>query len=571
LFLLPAAFAICYDPSPAFPVPQWLNGAETLGPALSTIKSKLDSLIADPKYDASSFSVEITSGSESLWSHFHTARKQNESRPGDKVVDGDSLYRIASITKTFTVLGLLYQHDEGNLNLDTAISEYIPELAGSDSGDIPWKDITLRSLASQLSGIPRDFAQSDVALGVPDPTELGLPPVTEKERQAFPACDQYADYEPPCNASDLIDWLKRTGKPVFAPNQESTYSNIAFELIGIALERATNKTYKDYMQQAIFDPLDMSLTSIDTPSDDHAVLPIGDNYWGIDEGVQNPTGGIYSSSNDMSKYLRYILTHFNAIAKGVNWLFPASWGGGATSFYGMPWETFRPDNVLEQSRRPVTFVTKGGGLPGYATKISILPEYGLGVTILLSCAWDCGNLLGAMQEAATVDLVRGAENVIWAEVHRSYTGQYLAVDDKLNSSLELESSPTTGLVSIQFISNGTDVLNTVVPKYYVDNTRPWRLQLIPTLLYKDEKQQRGEIWRLTPQYARQEGIDRGVWDEFCTTDVDGAVFAAKPMTEIVFWHEDGIVEMPAWKLKMKRASVPKDDAANPIAHNELKV
>jgi CubicO group peptidase (beta-lactamase class C family) len=65
-------------------------------------------------------------------------------------VDGDSQYRIASITKVFTTLGLLYQHAAGNLSLDDAVDKYIPELKESDKGELPWKDITLRMLASQL-------------------------------------------------------------------------------------------------------------------------------------------------------------------------------------------------------------------------------------------------------------------------------------------------------------------------------------------------------------------------------------------------------------------------------------
>jgi CubicO group peptidase (beta-lactamase class C family) len=65
-------------------------------------------------------------------------------------VDGDSQYRIASITKVFTVLGLLYQHASPNFSLDDTIDMHIPELAASESGAIRWQDITVRSLASQL-------------------------------------------------------------------------------------------------------------------------------------------------------------------------------------------------------------------------------------------------------------------------------------------------------------------------------------------------------------------------------------------------------------------------------------
>lgn len=92
----------------------------------------------------------MTSGDETLWTKYHTASQLDDTRPGVANVDGDSQYRIASITKVFTTLGLLYQHDAGNVSLDTAIDNYVPELQSSDSGEIPWKDITLRILASQL-------------------------------------------------------------------------------------------------------------------------------------------------------------------------------------------------------------------------------------------------------------------------------------------------------------------------------------------------------------------------------------------------------------------------------------
>ena len=85
-----------------------------------------------------------------MWTKYHHAEERDEERPGVAKVDGDSQYRIASITKVFTTLGLLYQHDAGNVSLDASIDKYIPELQESDSGDLPWKDITLRILASQL-------------------------------------------------------------------------------------------------------------------------------------------------------------------------------------------------------------------------------------------------------------------------------------------------------------------------------------------------------------------------------------------------------------------------------------
>lgn len=272
------------------------------------------------------------------------------------------------------------------------------------------------------------------------------------------------------------------------------------------------------MQEAIFEPLNMSSTTLDTPSDTHAVLPFGFNYWGIEEGVQNPTGGIYSSTTDMSKFLRYILTHYNAVATGINWLMPASWSTNMESFWGMPFEIFRIDEALKDSRRPVTFVTKSGGLPGYFSLMTVMPEYGLGLTVLVGCPNNNSKLLNEIQEIVSINLVQTAEELIWQEIDEKYSGQYKATDSNLNSSLELGSSPKGGLVLTSFISNGTDVFNSVLPGAVVDDSRPWRIQLVPTLLFKNETEQQGEIWRAIAAYERDPKF--GIWDSFSVTDVD---------------------------------------------------
>lgn len=151
-----SAYARCYNPSPAFPLPEYSQDSEQLKSVVACIEKSLKAVVSEESFATSSYSVEITSSQETLWSTYHTARERNESRIGAKVVDGDSVYRIASITKTFTTLGILQQHAAGNLSLDDPIEKYVAELNGPQSGNIPWKDITLRTLASQLSGIPRE-------------------------------------------------------------------------------------------------------------------------------------------------------------------------------------------------------------------------------------------------------------------------------------------------------------------------------------------------------------------------------------------------------------------------------
>lgn len=150
------AAATCYEPAWTFPPPEYDPEHPILRHALTSIHDSLTIALGDPKYNSTSLSVEVTSSKESLWEFHHTARVRNASRPDIPRVNGSALYRIASITKTFTVLGLLQQHAAGNISLDDSVQEYLTELKGPQNGTLPWKDITLRSLASQLSGIPRE-------------------------------------------------------------------------------------------------------------------------------------------------------------------------------------------------------------------------------------------------------------------------------------------------------------------------------------------------------------------------------------------------------------------------------
>ena len=147
-------------------------------------------------------------------------------------------------------------------------------------------------------------------------------------------------------------------------------------------------------------------------------------------------------------------------------------------------------------------VLESGGLPGYVSRITAMPEYGLGLTILVGCDTDCSTLLSSVQEIVSINLVRAAEKQIWKDIEQTYTGYYSATNSGLNSSLSLNSSSKSGLVVTSFISNGTDVLNQVIPGSWLDGSREWRLQLVPTSLFKNESSKKGEIWRGVPAYER---------------------------------------------------------------------
>jgi len=331
---------------------------------------------------------------------------------------------------------------------------------------------------------------------------------------------------------------------------KSTYSNVAFELLGLVLERVTKQTFKDYINEAILQPLNMSKSTLSLPPDSAGVIPKGSHYWDVDEGIQNPTGGIYSSSTDLSKYLRYILTHYNTIA-GLNWLHPVSPSGGLNSFYGMPWEILHSDRALKDSKRTVRFITKGGGLPGYTSIIVIIPDFGIGFNLLIAGG---AGAFSKLRDAISATIVQAAEEISIRQLQERYVGTYVSTNHTLNSSISLVADHR-GLVVERFVSNGTDVLSAIAGITEASDTS-YRV-LSPTLLFRDEKKQQGELWRSVTGNERSED-DLGIWEDECIADMDSGLYAGKGFNELVFWDKEkngkyGTLELSAFRINLTRS------------------
>jgi hypothetical protein len=182
----------------------------------------------------------------------------------------------------------------------------------------------------------------------------------------------------------------------------------------------------------------------------------------------------------------------------------------------------------------------------------MVPEYDLGFSILT--ASPDATLLEKIRDIVTVPLVQAAEDFAQADLGARYTGVFTA--QNLNSTLILAHSASHSLYVESFISNGTDVLNAWQPLFdLVTQGRPSRIQLVPTLLYREEKEKKGELWK---GIAVPEERGEGIWDDFCITDDDPVQYAGKPLFEVVFWGpEDGKssvreVELSAFRVKLGR-------------------
>ncbi|MCJ1358694.1 MAG: hypothetical protein MMC33_008694 [Icmadophila ericetorum] len=496
------------------------KGDKSLKPLIESLNSVLkvaERGSPDIDLDTTSFSVQLTSSIETLWTHEYAAPKQGNYSDVDSVtVTGDTVFRIASCSKTFTVLALLLQN---GISLDDPVSKHIPQLLGESKVD--WSDVSLRSLASQLSGIAKEYGMLDLTDQFKSPETLeryGFPPLSDGDR--------YLD--------DFFEGLKKQN-PVFEPNFESTYSNLNFMLLSVALENLNSLSFDDIIQRRILDPLQMKHTSLTKPLDSMGIIPAGEPWWDWDAKYLGPTGGIYSSGNDLSTYLRGILSYsLLSVGRTNAWLKPQSFSPDLNSAYGMPWEIVRTQTKTFNGRT-MDMYTKAGDLPGYHSLLALFPEYDLGLTILTARPIKA---LEYLQKQLTSSIVAEAESIFSDDLQR-YTGTYS--DAATNTSLSLAFSSGKGLIIESWISRGVDFFGTVLPHLRdreglqgnatMRGRSAW---VLPSNLFRDRNSTEVECWKVIVVKHRSADPGDGIWDTFCFNDASPMTYGTRPIFEFLF-------------------------------------
>ena len=289
-------------------------------------------------------------------------------------VDADTVFRIASMTKSFTAVAILKLRDEGKLSLDDTVSRYVPELRSlaKATGDAP--ALTIRHLLSHSEGFPEDNPWGDRQLPVSDETftrrlEAGIPFST-------------------------------------APGVAFEYSNTGFAILGRVVARASGIRYRDYVDRNVLGPLGMTSTRWEAASVPADRLAKGYRREGdasveeqdLGDGAYGAMGGLYSTVRDLARYTSFFLSvwpprdgpetgpirrssarEMQQVARYV--------GGTATR------ETVEGPLRMSaggydyglgttQTCRFRFVVGHGGGLPGYGSVMRWLPEHGVALVAL---------------------------------------------------------------------------------------------------------------------------------------------------------------------------------------------
>lgn len=152
---------ICPLQGQQWPSPTDLSREDLFQNATKTLQDIINANITTLPYNESTFSIGMFSTTDDglLWQYHHTDTSVNTSLRGTKEVDADSIYRIASISKIFTIY--MWLINDGDRNFNAPITNFLPELSqyvkDQDYYAAPsWEEITVNDLAMFLAGVARD-------------------------------------------------------------------------------------------------------------------------------------------------------------------------------------------------------------------------------------------------------------------------------------------------------------------------------------------------------------------------------------------------------------------------------
>jgi CubicO group peptidase (beta-lactamase class C family) len=281
--------------------------------------------------------------------------------PANAPVTPDTVFRIASMTKSFTTLAILKLRDEGRLSLDDPAAKWVPELAGLEYPTRDTAPITIRQLLTHGAGFPEDNPWGDRQLAASD--------------QA------------------LAESLKK-GLPFSTPPRTAyEYSNYGFALLGRIVAKASAVTYREYVEQQILKPLGMRASTLDPSAVPPAQLShgygkTGDSYQEVPalaHGAFGSMGGMLTSARDLGRYVAYQLSAYpprddqelGPVRRSSMREMQSLWR--ADRFTGTSFLGYGYGLRISSDCRFAHIVGHGGGLPGWGSYMIWLPDYGVGL------------------------------------------------------------------------------------------------------------------------------------------------------------------------------------------------
>lgn len=288
-------------------------------------------------------------------------------------VDTATVFRIASMSKSFAAAAILQLRDAGLLALDDPAEKYVPELAGLRYPTSDSPKITIRHLLTHSEGFPEDNPWGDQQLAATD--------------------GQMAE-------------MMRGGIPFStAPGTAYEYSNYGFAILGRIVANVSGMPYSTYLTERVLRPLGMNVTTLEARSVPAHRLAHGyrlrDGEWieepQLPDGAFGPMGGMLTSISDLGRWVGFMLDawpprdgpdagplsrasrrEMQQIARYIG----ASAMTDSAGRISLAANGYGYGLRVQQTCLFSSSVSHTGGLPGFGSLMRWLPEYGVGIVAL---------------------------------------------------------------------------------------------------------------------------------------------------------------------------------------------
>jgi CubicO group peptidase (beta-lactamase class C family)/D-alanyl-D-alanine dipeptidase len=315
---------------------------------VETLRPFIQQQMAEKELPA--LSIAIIEDQQIVWAHGFGMADSKTKTPAS----ADTVYRIGSVSKLFTDIAIMRLVEQGELNLDAPVTDYLPDFHPRNPFGTP---ITLRQLMSHRSGLLRE------------------PPV-----------GNYFETSQPTLAATVRS-LNDT-ELIFAPNTHTKYSNAAIAVVGYLLEARSHEPFAKYLKSSVLDPMGLRHSSFEPDPAIIANLAKAEmwTYDGLKFEAPTfqlgmaPAGSMYSTVNDLGHFVSVLLaqgkTENGALLKPATleqmWSPQFSNSGGRA--FGLGFQV----RSLDGHR----LVGHGGAIYGFATTVNLLPEDKVGVVVV---------------------------------------------------------------------------------------------------------------------------------------------------------------------------------------------
>jgi CubicO group peptidase (beta-lactamase class C family) len=254
-------------------------------------------------------------------------------------VQPTSLFRVASLSKSFTAAAIVKLVQDGKLSLSTPVGNIIDITPpAGQTKDSRWSTVTLWKLLQHLGGFDRDVSGDPNFKDAVISKALGVPMEL--------------------HSADVIKYMAGQ-KLDFAPGTKYAYSNFGYMLAGRVIEKASGLSYAGYVQQKLLTPLKIKRmvqgytiakhtgeTSYESQYTGRTVLDtsgatVAAPYGSFSMRIQDANGGWLSTAPDLVRWAKMFdasSSVLNSTSLGRVWSKPSTGIGTDGSYYGLGWQ-----------------------------------------------------------------------------------------------------------------------------------------------------------------------------------------------------------------------------------------